>query len=49
MKWIVIKILSYRIKRAEKRKYNNGSIVEQAYNTMINSYVNTIMFLEAEN
>ena len=48
MKWIVIKILRYRIKKAEKRKYNNGDIVAQAYSIMIKCYKDTIMFLESE-
>jgi len=49
MKWILIKMLKYRVNRAEKRKSRNGSIIEQAYNNMIRNYKNTIMFLEAEN
>ena len=47
MDWILVKMLRYKIYRAEKKKKRSGNILEKAYENMIKNFKNTIMYLEA--
>jgi len=49
MKWLTIKLmnLNFRIALNKQSKQEN-EIVKRAYNDLIKSYKNTIMFLEAD-
>ena len=53
MKWLLIKMLKRRIKKAIIEqiilKETGKTIVAKAYGPMIKNYEDTIMFLEAQN
>ena len=49
MNWIAILIMKKILKKAKTDKFKKeNEIVRQAYNNMIRSYTNAIMFLEAD-
>jgi len=48
MKWLLIKMLKNRIKKAEKIKSLNGPIIEHAYNDMIKNYKYSVIYLESQ-
>ena len=49
MKWIAIRLLTYQINKAYLKKINTKeSILIKAYDNMIQSYKDTIMFLKAD-
>ena len=47
MRWLITKMLEFRVCRAEKVKSKKGSIVKRAYEDMNENYKNTIMYLKA--
>lgn len=47
MRFIAITIMKIMLKKAKKNKFGKDAIIQQAYDSMIKNYEDTIMFLEA--